>query len=399
MQHVREASLRDVQLPEGSVENPPGHPPQLDGRSAARYGLVMNRFSLRTWGSFAALLVVSPVLAVGEPPTADAGQSDLSGVGGVEKLKAEALLLAKQVQTSLAQEFLAAVPSLPRIETRTLYRNREKRQWFSAAATARLSAGDRDALTEFSADEDFFYYTAYGSPLVYVRVLDLAAKSGMKDLSGKRVMDFGYGSIGQVRLMASLGADVVGVDPSDVLKALYSEPSDQASVPRVKRGTEAGAVAGRPGKVTLVHRRWPAQKEAVKEVGSGYDLLTSKNTLKNGYLHPARPVDKRMLVDLGVSEAEFVKALFNALKPGGLVVIYNLSPAPSRDDEPYKPWSDGRCPFPREMWEQAGFDLIAFDLTDDTTARAIFTTLGYPTTTDAGRDDLFSHYTIARRPR
>lgn len=355
----------------------------------------MSRALVPTCGFLVAVL--GPlVLYASEPPASEQTEAVTPEPSGVDKLKVEASRLRPLVQSSLAHGFLDAVTSLPRVRTRTLFRNRERREWFAAAAAAKLSEEELAALTEVSADEDFYYFTAYGSPLVYVRVLDLAAQSGVADLAGKRVLDFGYGSIGQLRLMASLGADVVGVDPSDMLKELYSESSDQGNVPRAASDAESGEKRGR---VTLVHRRWPAEKEAVDAVGGGYDLITSKNTLKNGYLHPARPVDKRMLVDLGVTDGEFVRALFEALKPGGLVVIYNLSPAPAGEDEPYKPWADGRCPFPRDMWEEAGFELIAFDAEDDAAAHAIFNALDYPTVTEEGRPDLFSHYTIARRPK
>ncbi len=371
----------------------------LDGWPGCRYVLGMSRSCLCICGSVVAALALCSLVTAAEPPPSEADKPVVTEPVGVEKLKVQADLLKPLVQTSLGREFLDAVKSLPRVDARTLYRNREKRQCFSAAAAAKLTQAERGALTEISADEGFYYFTAYGSPLVYVRVLELAAKSGMQDLAGKRVMDFGYGSIGQLRLMASLGAQAVGLDPSEVLRELYSQPSDQGAVPLAASATATATAGRRPGRVTLVHQHWPAEKEAVEAVAGGYDLITSKNTLKNGYLHPARPVDKQMLLHLGVSDAEFVSALFEALKPGGLVVIYNLSPAPARENEPYIPWADGRCPFPREMWERTGFELIAFDVTDDTTAHAIFAALGYPTKTDDGRQDLFSHYTIARRPQ
>jgi hypothetical protein len=317
---------------------------------------------------------------------------------GVERLMLQADKLEPLVETEVARRFLAAVASLPRTKTRTLLRNKAERSWFTSDEAARLSETERSALSDFEADEGFYYFTAYGSPLVYVRVLELACAHGVHDLSGLKVMDFGYGSIGQLRLMASLGADVVGVDPGEALRALYSEPADQGTVAPA-RSVKQAASGEKSGTVTLVHPRWPATEAARNVVGGGYDLITSKNTLKNGYLHPAKPVDKRMLIDLGVSEREFVRALFDALNPGGLVIIYNLSPAPSKDDEPYKPWSDGRCPFPRKMWEDTGFDLIAFDTTDDDVARTIFRTLDYPVESSEGEPDLFSHYTIARRPR
>lgn len=314
---------------------------------------------------------------------------------GVDALIEQSRKLAPLLETPLARWFLTAASTLPRIETRSLHRNREKHAWLSDAAFKALDEGHRAEFESFPATEDFYYNTAYGSPLIYGRVLDLAAKNGLTSLQGKRVMDFGYGSIGQLKLMASLGAEAVGVDPSDLLIALYHETSDQGPVALLEGGLGDAA----PGRVRLVHRYWPAEPQAREAVGGGFDLITSKNTLKNGYIHPEKPVDPQLLVHLGVEDGVFVKALFEALRPGGLVVIYNLSPAPSAEGEPYKPWADGRSPFPREIWAAEGFEVLALDESDDATAVRMFQAVGYPATQENGAPDLFARYTIARRPR
>ena len=87
------------------------------------------------------------------------------------------------------------------------------------------------------------------------------------------------------------------------------------------------------------------------------------------------------------------------LAPRGRVLIYNLSPAPSKPDEPYRPWTDGRCPFPRELFEREGFRVLAYDANDDVAARAMGRALGW----DQGASgmkletDLFAHYTLLER--
>jgi hypothetical protein len=145
-------------------------------------------------------------------------------------------------------------------------------------------------------------------------------------------------------------------------------------------------------------------EEAVrKAISDGYDVITSKNTLKRG-IHPPpeQNVDKRLLVDLGVDDAKFVKRLFDILKPGGSVLIYNLSPkqADLAAGEKYIPWADGRCPFDRELLEQAGFTVIEYDRNDDAAARDMGDALGW----DEGEQpmdlqaDLFAHYTLLRKP-
>ena len=107
-----------------------------------------------------------------------------------------------------------------------------------------------------------------------------------------RYLDFGYGSVGHLRLLSSLGADVVGVEVDPLLRLLYGRPEDQGLIPG-----HAGAPAGR---LTLLHGQFPAGSAVKEAVGSGYDLVISKNVLKNGYIHPAEPVDPSRLVHLGV---------------------------------------------------------------------------------------------------
>src|SRR5262249_53026428 len=103
----------------------------------------------------------------------------------------------------------------------------------------------------------------------------------------------------------------------------------------------------------------------------------SKNTLKNGYLHPAETVDPRMLVHLGVADSEFVAALARAVKKGGHVLIYNLCPAPAPPGKPWIPWADGRCPFPRDLWTASGFRGLGSDRADPRGARARGPALGW----------------------
>lgn len=319
----------------------------------------------------------------------DAEQPALTGVA---RIRHDAVALESLVKGELGRRFLAAANALPTIAPRVAYRDESTREWFPAARVRQMSKEVRAKLQEKPLDEDFYYNTRYGTPLAYVRPLEILELEGFKDVSGKRILDFGYGGVGQLRMLASLGADVVGVEVDTLQPALYGEPSDQGVIK---------GLHGSDGRLALLHGRFPADEVVTESAGEGFDLFISKNTLKNGYLHPERPVDKRMLVDLGVDEATFVRTLFRILKPGGRVMIYNLSPAPSPADKPYIPWADGRCPFPRTMWESAGFQVVQFDEDDTAAARAMGKALGW----DQGEggmnleNDLFGHYTIAVKPR
>src|ERR1019366_1049484 len=134
-------------------------------------------------------------------------------------------------------------------------------------------------------------------------------------------VDFGYGTVGQLRLMATLGADVIGVDVDPLLPALYSGPADQGAIGQ--------------GHVTVASGRWPALGAVRGAVGGRLDLFLSKNTLKRGYVHPALAVSPSRHFDLGVDDGTFLSALHDALVPGGLVLLYNVCPAPAPPSAQY----------------------------------------------------------------
>ena len=301
----------------------------------------------------------------------------------VVQLQKEAKALAPLVQTSLAREFLAQVPRLPSIAPRTVYRDSARTRAWSAREAGTLPDSVRAKLVARTLDEKFYYDTRYGSPLAYVRALELLGFHTLKDVKGKRIADFGCGMLGQLRLLAEMGAHTVGVDVDPLLPALYSEPGDQGSV---------GS-----GSVRLAIGQWPATPETRDAVGEKLDLFLSKNTLKNGYLHPAEKVDPRMMVHLGVSDSAFVASLGKSVKKGGLVMIYNLCPAPAPPGKPYIPWADGRCPFPRAMWERAGFQVVEFDKDDSPAARAMGRALGWDAAGMKLEEDLFATWSLFER--
>ena len=87
---------------------------------------------------------------------------------------------------------------------------------------------------------------------------------------------------------------------------------------------------------------------------------------------------------------------FDALAPGGLVVVYNVGPRPAREDETFVPAGDGRFPFDRALVERVGFEVVRFDGNDSPDARKIAGALGFGELGSA--DNLFAFYTILRRP-
>ena len=321
------------------------------------------------------LLVLTVLATLATPAITDSSH--------VATLTREAISLRPLFHSHAVRGFLDAVPSLPHVETRTIYCDSARTYCLTGAQAAAVPDSQRAHLVKRDLDESFYYETRYGSPLAYARPLEILSNAGFGDLHGKRIADFGYGTIGHLRLLASNGAYVHGIDVDPLLQALYAP--------------DVGAI-GR-GTLALHHGQWPAESPLVVEVGSGYDLFLSKNTLKHGYIHPAEQVNPRMLVHLGVDDSAYVAALARTVKPRGLVMIYNLCPAPAAAGKPYIPWADGRCPFERSLLERSGFEVIAFDRDDSPAARQMAHALGW----DAGdhpmdlEHDLFATYTLLRR--
>lgn len=243
----------------------------------------------------------------------------------------------------------------------------------------KINIGDREILV----DESLFYSGRYGSPLAYSRAFDLAEKHGFAPSKGAKIFDFGYGSIGHLRMLAQMGLNATGVDVEPLLPVMY----DGCSGPMGE------------GSVQLLHGRYPADEKLVEAAGDGYDLFLSKNTLKRGYIHPSRePVSPRHIIQLGVTDEAFLERVASMLKPGGLFVIYNFCPPKAAMDKPYIPWAEGECPFPVEAFERAGFEVVEYDVVDDKVARDLGHRLGWDAPGGMKLEtDLFAWYTIARK--
>lgn len=324
------------------------------------------------------------------PPTAPAPKD---GPAVVAQLVAEAEKLEPLMESEAARGFLKEAHGLPIVETRVVYR--KPGGAITEAAWRALPEAERAEYKPRTCTPEFYFYTGYGSPLVYARVVDVMARHGVDSLSGKRVMDFGYGTIGHLRLMGQRGAEVHGVEIEPLFEALYSADAD------LNGGMIEPAVFLHTG-------QWPADAELGAEVASRglFDVITSKNTLKKGYIHPEPPagksVDERQLVKLGVEDAAFLAAVHSALEPGGLFIIYNICPAQTPEEDltkPYLPMADGRSPFTREQYESAGFEVLEFDADDQAWVLGCWRALGYDNgkPREEAAKEVFAHSTVVKK--
>jgi len=334
---------------------------------------------------------MSPVLAALAAVLLSQAQQEAAAPTPVATLRAEAERVLALVECAGTKAFLAATSALPTVAERTVLYDQKTREALTREEHAALPAAEQARFQPSDFGPDFYYTTRSGSPLAYARALDvigkLAGPPGTDALSGKRILDFGYGGIGHLRLLASLGCEAVGVDVDPLLHAYY-RAEDQGAIAPARAG-------GAAGKLTLVHGHFPADERVKREIGAGFDLVLSKNTLKKGYVRPAQKVDPRMLVDLGVPPEQFLLEVARVLKPGGIFALYNICPAPRADR--YVPWAYGESPFTRAEFEAAGFELLAFDVDDTATVHELAYALRWDEQGMTVEGDTFAWYTVARK--
>ncbi len=311
-------------------------------------------------------------------------------------LRDEAARLAPLIHTDAGREWSIATARLTPITPRSIWFRQEPRAILSAAEYAALPEAERAGFTERPITDQTYYATNFGTPLCYARALDIAAEAaGLETFNGARVLDYGYGQIGQVRMLAACGAEVVGVDPAAGLRARYSLPEDQGAYPP---HAGAGESTGPRGAVTLVSGYWPGEPETAAAVGTGFDAIIARNVLKHGYVRPIGEVPPGSQINLSCTDEEFLKAVFDALNPGGALVIYNLG-GPRLRDGAYDPSADINCPWTRGALEAAGFEVLAFDMDDSEPTRQHAVVFGWAQKTDPLGSQWFSLYTLVRKPR
>ncbi len=332
----------------------------------------------------------------------------------VARLVGESHAVAGLAPSRWAAQLAAATAQLPKVGLRRLYHSADDSRWYGEPELAGLAKAARANYVVETVDEEGYYYGPLGSPLFYMRLLDIVSENLRANLPGRRLLEWNYSSIGPLKLLALQGVQAVGISPAPRLHALYSFPGDQGPVQVIDREVQ--------GRVTLLTGSFPVEPAARAAVGGGYDVILARNFLLRGYIHPStggdgatqtsadppRPAPAPFL-NLGVSDEEFLRLLLDALKPGGRLLIYNLCPPPPAADRPYDPHSDCRNPFPQSLWQAMGFRVRDYDRSDTPAARALISALspgplttppalpGVPTAR-LNPSELYATYTLVERP-
>lgn len=312
-------------------------------------------------------LALAMVIAAPDAGGADAGAA--APVPVLPELRRLASQLAPKVETPWVKQWLASVNELKPVPPKTWFCVKETRRCFPAIPEV------PDAKPRVADDE--FFYARITEPLAYARAFELANAAGFQP-KGKKVLDFGYGNLGQLLMLARLGAEVHGVEVDPLLVA-----ASTGLVGRVGKGS-----------VVLHDGFFASDDQLVKTIGGGYALWVSKNTLKRGYVHPAEPPGAKGQIDLGLDDAKVLSIIHRQLAPKGIFLIYNIGGAAT---VPYKAMTDVRCPFAKEDLLAAGFEVLAYDEDDTDKAKVMAEALEWEREWPQVNAELNVKYTLARK--
>lgn len=295
------------------------------------------------------------LLSCAESKVAVTQDSPLGTAGvAVNRLQREAQAVRSLVHSSWGSEFLDASARLPAIPSRHV-------------------GGE-------TIDELGYYYGGTDSPVFFARFLDLIAEGETRRLGGRRLLALSYESVGPLRMLAAAGSTVVGVSSSAKLRALYSQPEDQGELPLLGR-----EIAGR---LTLIFGQFPADSATSTAVGGGYDAVVARNVLRR---LPPPALSAPAGAFEGISDAEYMRRLFDLLRPGGRLLVYNICAATEAATPPSGDLPDCRNPFSQAAWQAAGFRVRDYQRSDTAELRAFGQALGWT-------ENRFSTYTLLERP-
>jgi SAM-dependent methyltransferase len=300
----------------------------------------------------------------------------------IDVLIGEARAVRPLVSQAAAIEFLRASETLVPQASRTVYVHATDGRVLTPSGYEKLATSERTGFEPKSYDERFYYSTFYGSPVAYVRALEIAGQNGVATLDRAKVLDIGYGAIGGPRLMAGAGATISAVDVDPLLPALYREAGDQGSVQ---------ALSGRRGVIKLFDGIFSGNEKLTREVGGGYTLILSKNTMKMGFMKPSG--ERKPMVSFAASDAALLASIHDALAPGGIFVIYNIGGVL----DPKRPSTVIASPFTREQFARAKLAVLKFDENDDVAVRAMGGALGWDKQMGDLQTQLFAQYTVVQR--
>ncbi|RNC82450.1 MAG: methyltransferase domain-containing protein [Phycisphaera sp.] len=311
-----------------------------------------------------------------------------------EALAAEAARVEEVVGNEAVLEWLGKAKELPEVKGATLFVGPREpggfdREVYTAQQATDFSESDLIDFREVTYGPTRYYATNYGSPIAYAPALIAAAEAGGFDsFRFKRVLDFGYGQIGQLEMLARCGATVCGVEADPVIDTLYRS---------TRLSDVVVAEDGTRGSLTLALGEWFSDWRLRQKLGGRFDVIIARNVLKRGYVQPEEPMPGFDPIDIGGEPEDAARAIYNALEEGGVAVVYNLGGGAWRgEDGSYNAPADVRDPLGREAWEAAGFEIVHYQANGSQLMRKVASLISQK---DLSEFDLYNVlYTVVRKP-
>lgn len=265
------------------------------------------------------------------------------------------------------------IDKLKSVKTTTWWCTKDRQKCLSEKPAADAGVYDERKV------DDEYVWGRIADPLGYVRAFEVLNENKF-DPTGKKILDFGYGNVSQLYMLAHTGVDVHGLEVDSLIPLTSKHLTGKV---------------GAKGSLTLHHGYFPSDERLVKELeGQKFALWMSKNTMKRGYVHPT-DANTKTQIDLG-DDAKLLATIKSELAPGGFFFIYNIAPAQT---VPYKAMADGACPFSKETLTAAGFEVIAHDVNDTEKMRAYAKTLEWNADWPDLETTLVATYTLCRKPK
>ncbi|MGL5002383.1 MAG: hypothetical protein ACRDAM_05545, partial [Casimicrobium sp.] len=103
----------------------------------------------------------------------------------------------------------------------------------------------------------------------------------------------------------------------------------------------------------------------------------------------------KFALDSKARSSEQLRALSEALKPNGLMVVYRIGVGGTRDAK--RSPTSIKSPFTSDELQEAGFKLLAFEQNDDAAVRQMGQLLRWDRALGVSEGELVASYTVVRR--
>src|SRR6267378_3975349 len=101
-----------------------------------------------------------------------------------EVMMQDAAAISPQASSAFAKSLLAGFGCLQPIQPMVVYYNKETRSALSDAEAAKMTPAQLTGYAKKDIDDEFYYFTRYGTPVAFMRPVELLGRAGVKSAEG-----------------------------------------------------------------------------------------------------------------------------------------------------------------------------------------------------------------------